>query len=662
MANKIEYEITVAPKSDYTTLRNIYYDELNAIAAVDSTTLDGGLFHTEKIDNKTQVRYAKVKKKTTKFTEYSSNTTDLLLTNVYDNNGIPLHFKSMIRREGYVDILVNGKSAELYDDIFIYTNDSSGIITYVYRDGRTIDIEDEFYPVYINNSNTQYSMITSLDNRTYSAVLSQDNKEYIIRVYGTNMSYKHVDTPLLTLTHESVNNKSYLRYRVSPYSFSKDIEMSNVFYELQYRNQISNYLIKRSRSELVTLNGTFIYTQNAGISDNNIIIQIRDKEGLVIHEVDCSKRLTAKDIFIEQGKIDISKLYSKDGFDPSFHHVTADYNYCIATDGIIDIPITELRDFDHVSIGVFPNTTKSGNGTVHNKDFIKYFVVSKSGDLLFQNYITIGNSLQRIVGYGFSEHGWSENGYSGIIESNVDDEFVYKHIYHANTGYSELGYSLGPYSGAAINGFNFKEELSLKNGKVSGYIELARVYRKDLSNLPVIFNLRPSIPKNESMNIREVGLISDSYVKFYSHENKELFTSEGVYELPCNLSLNTTPSMVYRDNAHTVVKFVYKDNSLRDGTLLCKDAEVLKYARFYASSGDVFESRDPVIHVGDNISELIFKPDSTGQYILDGRWLETRKVSEDGYVTLYVKFETSNKYKYIGVSLNGITPSRKLSL
>ena len=81
MIKKIEYKFAIGRNSDSVLLKQIS-NGLNAVAAVDTSRLNGSIYNITKTGVVNYNRQIKIIKETIKGTTFKANTSDILLTNV----------------------------------------------------------------------------------------------------------------------------------------------------------------------------------------------------------------------------------------------------------------------------------------------------------------------------------------------------------------------------------------------------------------------------------------------------------------------------------------------------------------------------------------------------------------------------------------------------
>ena len=196
MIKKIEYKFAIGRNSDSVLLKQIS-NGLNAVAAVDTSRLNGSIYNITKTGVVNYNRQIKIIKETIKGTTFKANTSDVLLTNVYDKDQTPLYYKAVIRRKFYKNLYVNDVKIESYDDNFLYTNDI-GPIKYEFDNGNIEIINDDFYPVFVDFSDVSMSMIADMDGRIYKHQIIDG--EFIILTDSLNMSCASKNKPLLNMS------------------------------------------------------------------------------------------------------------------------------------------------------------------------------------------------------------------------------------------------------------------------------------------------------------------------------------------------------------------------------------------------------------------------------------------------------------------------------
>ena len=641
MIKKIEYKFAIGRNSDSVLLKQIS-NGLNAVAAVDTSRLNGSIYNITKTGVVNYNRQIKIIKETIKGTTFKANTSDVLLTNVYDKDQTPLYYKAVIRRKFYKNLYVNDVKIESYDDNFLYTNDI-GPIKYEFDNGNTEIINDDFYPVFVDFSDVSMSMIADMDGRIYKHQIIDG--EFIILTDSLNMSCASKNKPLLNMSEYSSGNLSSLNLYIDTYSFTKSLESNGTSYKLEYIKPNTSMEVLRVLSERAYIDGDYIVVQKDSIYDLDIEIVLKDSSGKDLLKIDNSNNIfDNKNVFCRSGKIYAPSLiesFSTIGYS----YISVNYNYINYKSNNMQIPKYMIKNISYISIGILPDYVQINNSRVKTNNPIVYFIFDKFDNLIYQNYVDNKSVYKRILGYGFGQEGYSENGYSGYIEDeNLEEDVRVKAVEYPASGYSEYHYSFGPFGGISIDNRDVLDKISADNGSPVGYIELCKIYQKDKSLIDVIINDRLSIPRAGSNGIRKIEKPTNTIYSIHAGPYRESVLDAGVNEVLVSESTRAvlTKHIQLKDKVifkldtsfdiskHTSLKYVTDPKAItfKKDTSRMNDRAIDKY-KMYGYNDYGWEI----------IDTATFKDTSEGVFIA-------------------VDIMRLSSYHYVGIGYNSVSPSR----
>lgn len=647
MKHSKTYKFTIGKQSESIRLKQSG-DGLNAIAAIATDELDGSLYEVRPQKEISANGYIKAVSESIRGTEFKANTIDVLITDIYDASNKPLYYKAIIRKEGFESIKAGEYEISVLDDHFIYTENKSSYVTYNYTNGTSETIKEEFYPVYVNGADISLKTIADIDGK-YFSVSESSNGDFSFYVKKNNLAYKVKENSILKIRQFNTNDKNAINIYVGPYNYESKVNDGDATYHLKYRKSLPEQYVTRAMSEIVSIDGNYIATKNNNIFDYEINISIVDSLGRVIRRVDNPEKFFhERTVHLRNGM-----LYAPDIIaimrDIPNSKIALDYNYVKYNTNNISIDKKQLLDLDYISVGITPDIVSVGDHDVLYSQTVKYYVFNKMGFIEYQNGGSSISSFQRIIGYGFGEYGFSEYGYSGhILKPGTMEDFIRVAVKSYNkTGYSTDGYSIGPYGGSYINTREGLNEISLDGNSPIGYIELCRIYRKDITNLPIVLNNRKAIPIKESSGLRKVHTLSNSVFNVFLGEQTQSFLNAGVVEVYTPNSTKASLMHFSKDKTYSTYHLLYSPDISKANHKFVTDTTKLGFKK--DTSKFNFENKDLYAIYG-------YK---------DGDWYPlniNKRVHIEAEESIYFKVENYelSRYDFIGVAYGNSVPGRKI--
>ena len=640
------YTFTIGKQPESIRLRQSS-DGLNAIAAIGTDNLGGSLYDIKQEKSISVNSYIKLIQESIRGTEFKANTVDVLITDIYDANNRPLFYKAFIRRVGYESVTVNGKDVTVFDDIFLYSEEN-GVVAYKYPDGRVDEIKDEFYPVFINSTDASLRFVLDADGKAFE-VGDIPNGEFSLYVRANNLSYKTKDNAVLKIRQYNTNDTNSLNIYVGPYSYLTKVQDEHRTYDLEYKKGFPDQAIVRAMSEVASIDGSYIVLKNNNLFDFDIEVQLIDSLGRVIKRIDNSEGIfNARSVFLKSGKI-----YSPDLIialsQYEYSKISVNYNYVKYLTNNVSIDLNLLDDMDYISVGITPDRVSIEGNHLNYGQTIKYFVFNKMGFIEYQNGTQNLSSYQRITGYGFGEKGYGEHGYSGHIEEpGTIEEVVRTAVKSYNkSGYSEGYFSFGPFGGSLINTVDGLASISLEENSSVGYIELCRIYKKDLRNTPIVINTRKSIPNNGTHGLREIKTVSNSVFSLSLEQKPLSFLNAGVVEI---LSPNSTKASLVsysKDEVHSTYKIDYKNDISKDIPEFVDDEVELSFKKDSSRYNFEYDSKYNLYGYSNGLWEVV-------------EHKVRKSIKEEKSIYIQVDNRELLKYDFIGVAYGNALPGRKV--
>ena len=505
-------------------------DGRNAIAALDVSDYDGTRFDIENVRSLISNKYAKVSSRSIVGTVIESNTDDILITDVISPSGDALYYKGLIRFKGATSILIDGVKVDTNDDKFFYTNDR-GTVTYVFEN-RSIEIEEEFYPVYINGHDHQLDEIMSMDDKYYSAI--RDGELFSITVASSDVYVSVKNDSWLSVKEYNKRKPKELNLYIKPYFCGvPDIYQgydSLLIYEAE---QPSVSIIDVSMG-MCSVYGDYIYLPHEYIYSSDIVLYMVDPKDITIKkQVEISK--FGNSVFLKSGKVyapELSRTVSENGY-----KIAADYRYAIYEQNNISIPIVNPSEVDYISVCITPTRIRRDKAdSINLSNDIKYFVINKFGS---------------------------------IIESNVKVDYTDYVTYFNIIGGEVFEIPL-----------TTKPEISQYKDifSIYGLSEIAKVRIKKIPTKAVANN-RLSIPKQDSSGLRQVRDISNSINVLKYMGDKNLFLNAGVTSIPTDISTNASIAKYISGPIKTVLKIDYSRDINEVNYTEVSDSEILSFAK-----------------------------------------------------------------------------------
>lgn len=643
------YKFVIGKREESVSLKSS--DGLSAIAAVDTSSLNGSMYEIVKSENISDNSYIKLAKKTARGIELESTTPEVLITDINDKEGNPLYYKSIIRKSGYTSILVDGVDAGFYDSTFFYSK-NKGKVEYLYNDGTKEEDIGEFYPVYVNNSDASYRFVRDIDGKFFN--IRYNGRRFIISVQNTEISYKIKDPensrPIIRQYDN--NEHQFINIYVNPYNFTRKLFSDGKEITLKYFAGFPVQSVVRIENSLCDVKSGIIYLRKSNIFDHDILITVVDSVGSPIHSLD-KNSVDFKNSYLKSGIISIPNIeeYLADG-----NKVLASFNYVQYDENNISIDSTLVGNFDYISVGILPSEVVIDGNSLAFGNHIKYYAFDSLGNSILEDGKDVGAAFIRVVGYGFSERGYAENGYSGYIESgeyNIEGvpngALRTKEAEYPKTGYGEDFYSSGPYGGTIVSNKNSLENVMLSNGSTTGYIEICRVYKKQILSENVVLNNRLSLPRPGTHGLRKIETLNNSICRLIAGEYKAPSLNASVISIDAFNSTNASLSVYSKDLVNTTLKISYSEDASKKFDKKVENETMLRFAKPFNTLSKTDHSQ----------YKLKGEIDGGWEYIEGAVYKHI-----EGELSVFVRVANSvlDNYTRIGVVYGNSNPSRSIEV
>lgn len=514
-------------------------DSRNTILAVDTAKLNGSKYNIlyKKYDDK--LRFAKVESKSIMGISIRSNSPDILITDIHVD-GIPYYYKAPVRFKNADAIKIKGADANR-DDNFVYSTSQSEAV--IYRIGeKEMLIEEDFYPVYIKESDHFSKHISDIDNKVYS--YSKDtNGDYIINCKNHNVSFSTLSGELTLISQYSKSNKNHLSFIMSEFSKERKVKIGNDKIILRYESEelISNIDTKVNERVFVSRNVI-------QLSDSNVL-----PSDISIKYVSGDSHVTISDIPKEavisnKGQVIIDHI--SDMIPKEYDYILATYRFVSPRSNNIEIPLRVVNNSSIIKLYIHPSKIIVNENLVVSKSNIRVAAFDKTGICIYSNI----HNLKRNPGiYNIWSNG--EVALSGAIGDGTNNVDIHKDD--------------------IISIF----ELDKLENKIDGLLEVASITKKNVE-LDYAISSRVSIPKENTHGLRDLLMPKLSYVKAVLGENKVDSINSNVAVLNANISTNAIPSVYAKTDEFLDFKIdVSKDFSVSEFEYV-EDESILRFLKY----------------------------------------------------------------------------------
>lgn len=369
MTKTITYSFRIAKKTEYVGLKESN-NGLNPIVAVDTTNYNSSQWEVEKTEDIPTNKYVMVLDKSIIGTTLVSNSEDVVVTDIYDNNGAPLYYKALIRYDNFSSIHVSGVAVK-HDDVFIYVN-SPGNVTYKFDDSEDIEVKEEFFPVFVNDNDFNRRFLSDIDGKMYK--VSRDGSKFNLFFKSNNISYT---VPESTLFGVSLFN-TRRRNDVSFYVKSADVHRAKInksVMNLKYSVQKPSMFVKKITDIVCEYTLDSIYLKHENIFSPDVKIRLVNKDMTKFNDVVYTVRL--KDIYMKSGII-VSELITNIANDNDLI-ILASYEFVSFDTNNFSIYYDHVSDIKEIIVALTPSEITLDGKTYYTNTKIKYFVVDNLG-------------------------------------------------------------------------------------------------------------------------------------------------------------------------------------------------------------------------------------------------------------------------------------------
>jgi hypothetical protein len=542
MLRKITYSVPMGPESDRFGMRKV--SPSDAIVISDNVASNFTLSMLTQDDESSAAKVIYSVNSSPRKTKILSNTIDLQMTDVEG-----LHFKTLKKIGNAAKININGIEHDSSGVSFIYSNFSSGLVTYYDSDGKLMLEEDaEFFPMFIWVGMKHLEHIIKIDNKKFTYGINKG--KLLISLSKPNVTAQTDDNSVFTLHKDS---KAVFSLRPFLYRAIRNIDKERVVFDYDYSQTLPNISsINYETSEVIDEH--YISFKHSGVIKDSIEVTIIDRatrsEFMKMTSIDNGNLNT------QNGTLNIKSFLSANNIYVHDYLFITSYQY-LALDDLsvrIDQNSHDLKN-RLVYFNIKPTKITKGPYILDFKPTISYTITENDGTIVASSDSNIPVFEYSIpMGLGFGEEGYSENGYSGIAE--VGQEVVANNTQDYGWGYGDLGYSEGPFGGSFIKNFEDAQLLlDAKSNSETGTITIAKLdLNPDIisSNIFVDTTVaRPSIELLSSYDLFSGGVWHVSKSKSFS----DISLAAGIHEYRSTTGIHFDGAIIEKGTTHTVMEF-----------------------------------------------------------------------------------------------------------
>lgn len=483
---QIDYSLKIGPKFDMFGL--VDSSPNNPVLLVDNKGSDFELSRIIYGESDSFIKNIRSTTVSARKTRIISNTTDMKMTDVIDENGVPLYNKILIKNIHNSVMYVDGIEATERDSFFIYCNSDTelSLVEYFNKEGEKIVSEyREVHPVFLWQEQLNLKDIIDIDNRKYSFKLS--GKNIIISVSKPDVVAEVKNESVFTLKRLRDNLVKMEPFYIETLRSNANGRLS---FKYNYMTIVPDLVFRRLEQSVIRSNN-IIKLENVDIVKDSIIIYRKKKAGyeitpaLLVDDfrdydviMDNSNKTYDSIINSTGGKIDITTLLKENLLDYE-DVIFINYKFLNVT----NILKVEEEDIDLtnkiVHFRIKPTSIRKVGVALDFIPELSYIITDSDGNVVLANDDSIPSFEYELPLYlGYGEGPFGINGFSGetdsfetlTIRNSPNDSIEY------GTGYGEIGYSEGPFGGSFLKDIkDIQNLLDIKNNSESGMITVARI-------------------------------------------------------------------------------------------------------------------------------------------------------------------------------------------
>lgn len=512
------YNLTLAGSKIVSKLTHAK-DSRNAILAVDTSKLEGSKYdiYYKKYDDR--LRFAKVESKSIVGIVIRSNSPDILITDISRDN-TPYYYKAPVRFKNAEEVYVKGRNS-IKDENFIYTTSSRG--TVIYRIGnKEIEVEEDFYNVYLKESDHMSDTISKMDNKTYTYSIDT-NGDYLISCTNPNIYFSTINGELSLISQYSKSNRDHLSFLVSEFQKDRKVKIGDEKIRLRYKSQEQISNIDERVNERVFLSDDVIQLCNSNVLPESVSITFHTgNQSVAISNID------ELSVISNKGQILIYGI--SDSIPDVYDYITASYKFVSPRSNNIEIPIRVVNDSSIIKLYISPSEIEINGHILSTRMSIKIAAFDKLGICIYTNI----HDLVRTPGvYNIYKDGETS------LSSKIGVGGQYRDLDKVDI----------------LSIF----ELDKLESKVDGLLEVATIKKKDVE-LDFSFSSRQAVPLKHTHGMRKVYIPRLSYSKIIVGKNKIDSINSNVMLIDANMSTSAILTVYAKTDSYMdVVADVSKD-------------------------------------------------------------------------------------------------------
>jgi len=596
---QIDYSLRIGPKFDMFGLEKS--SPTNPVLVSDNISSDFSL--SRMVENETDSFLKKIKSVTTsaRRTRVVANTSDINMTDVFNEDGDPLFYKVEKRKIHKPKIYINNKPAEFVDNSFIYLNDTTALVDYYTQDDELILSEyQEVYDVFIWQEQLNHEKIIAIDNKKYYFKLSRG--DVVVSASKPNV-YASVDVEPVFSLKRIKNNV----VKLEPFYLEtlRSNEEGRLSFEYNYLTIVPD-ITSRMLEQAILLSGDTIILENIDIMKDSVIIYKRKDSDSVITEDNIENPYRDYEVILDnssgvhdniinsgKGQIDARALIKENliSYDDILH---ISYKY-VRTNNILKI---EPEDVDLknkiITFMIKPTVIRKPGIILDFPPELTYIITDLNGDIALIKDDTLPGyefELPLYLGYGVGVY-WGPadinypldpdsvvTGYSGTTDDfqtiTVDASGAGSEY---GTGWGDLGYSEGPFGGSFLKSIeDVKNLLDIKNNSESGVIIVGAIEFSTMIKSAYIFPYKDVSLVDADMNRKMLYNYNNIvWHNRLSYEHTDIINKVSTDIIETFSTINFEPYIQFQDETTTIIEFdLSKISSLYKANADIKEEYVL---------------------------------------------------------------------------------------
>ena len=556
MPNLLKYHIQIGPQHDLFGL--VQDSPQNPILVADNKSSDFILseMRPSLVGGYTK-RISSISSSARK-TRILSNTTDVRMTNVFNDAGDPLYFKTRRQHSGTV-IHVNGEIANKSDSNFIYINSPQALVEYFSADGRLLlSNEQEVYPMFIWENQVNHNDIMEMDKRRF---YYRESKGSVVLIASKTGVVAEVDIePVFTpkrLRQKTIEVPAFI------FSDLRTNERGRLSFEYDYLTVVPN--VVAHLSEQISLrNNDYMLVKNV-----NVI-----KRSLVIYKVVAG----VKEVIIDNlnGQLDnlidssLGRVYAisllEDGIIEFGDIIYVDYQ-SLEMSNIIKVQNANipLRDVS-VHFRIRPTRIHNAISDITFTPKVSYVISDSGGNVVFSVDDDLPvNDFSLPTHLGFGQDGYGTRGFGGVIDDfsliTITSDGLASGtaggVVITADGYSADGFGEGPFGGSHLRKLSeIANLLDAQNNSESGTIEIGSLsFFAKVKNAHIFPYLQGAKNKYVTGHRSLYSYANVLWNVSLDNRNDDTIDTASTITLNSFSTIDFAPTLLFRDSSNLYIQF-----------------------------------------------------------------------------------------------------------